>query len=51
MPYWIDGGSELVRLQRAAMRRYQIADRSGKSAVKLLGEDYGGTLVTDDAIG
>jgi transposase len=27
---------------------YQIADRSGESAVQLLGEDYGGTLVTDD---
>jgi transposase len=27
---------------------YQIADRSGQSAVKLLGEDFGGTLVTDD---
>jgi transposase len=27
---------------------YQIADRSGESAVKLLGEDFGGTLVTDD---
>jgi hypothetical protein len=27
---------------------YQIADRSGESAVKLLGEDFEGTLVTDD---
>jgi transposase len=29
---------------------YQIADRSGKSAVQLLGEDFDGTLVTDDYV-
>jgi transposase len=27
---------------------YQIADRSGESAVKLLGDDFDGVLVTDD---
>jgi transposase len=35
------GGNEQIAV-------YQIADRSGDSAVQLLGEDYGGTLVTDD---
>jgi len=35
------GGNEQIAV-------YQIADRSGASAVKLLGEDYGGALVTDD---
>jgi transposase len=35
------GGNEHIAV-------YQIADRSGDSAVKLLGEDYDGTLVTDD---
>jgi transposase len=35
------GGNEQIAV-------YQVADRSGESAVKLLGEDFGGTLVTDD---
>lgn len=35
------GGNEQIAV-------YQIADRSGASAVKLLGEDYAGVLVTDD---
>jgi transposase len=35
------GGNEQIAV-------YQIADRSGESAVKLLGEDFGGALITDD---
>jgi transposase len=35
------GGNEHIAV-------YQIADRSGESAVKLLGEDFGGALITDD---
>jgi transposase len=35
------GGNEQIAV-------YQIADRSGDSAVKLLGSDYDGTLVSDD---
>jgi transposase len=35
------GGNEQIAV-------YQIADRSGESALELLGEDFGGTLVTDD---